>query len=78
MDKKRKKPQQILTEDAYSGLPLAGHSAAMALGELGDERAVDTLMTELKNNEKDYIRSSTAVALGKMGAEEAVPILLRD
>lgn len=56
--------------------PLARHSAAMALGELGDERAVGTLMNELKNNEKDYIRSSTAIALGKLEAEEAVPYLI--
>jgi HEAT repeat protein len=56
--------------------PLAGHSAAMALGELGDERAVSTLMNELKNNGKDYIRSSTAIALGKLEAEEAVPYLI--
>jgi HEAT repeat protein len=56
--------------------PLAGHSAAMALGELGDEKAVSTLMNELKNNGKDYIRSSTAIALGKLEAEEAVPYLI--
>ncbi len=56
--------------------PLAGHSAVMALGELGDERAVSALMNELKNNEKDYIRSSTAIALGKLEAEEAVPYLI--
>lgn len=56
--------------------PLAKHSAAMALGELGDERAAGTLMNELKNNEKDYIRSSSAVALGKLEAEEAVPYLI--
>lgn len=61
--------------------PLTKYSAVMALGEIGNERAVDTLMTEMKNNEKDYIRSSAAVALGKIGAEEAVPYLterLRD
>jgi len=56
--------------------PLAGHSAAMALGELGDGRAVSTLMNELKNNGKDYIRSSTAIALGKLEAEEAIPYLI--
>lgn len=56
--------------------PLAGHSAVMALGEMGDERAIGTLMNELKNNEKDYIRSSTAIALGKLEAEEAVPYLI--
>ena len=38
--------------------PLAGHSAVMALGEMGDERAVNTLMNELKNNGKDYIRAA--------------------
>jgi len=56
--------------------PLARYSAVMALGEIGDERAAATLMTEMKNNEKDYIRSSAAVALGKIGAEEAVPYLI--
>jgi len=56
--------------------PLTKYSAVMALGEIGDERAVDTLMTEMKNNEKDYIRSSAAVALGKIGSEKAVPYLI--
>ncbi len=56
--------------------PLARYSAVMALGEIGDERAAATLMTEMKNNEKDYIRSSAAVALGKIGAEESVPYLI--
>lgn len=56
--------------------PLAKYSAVMALGEIRDERAAAVLMTEMKNNEKDYIRSSAAVALGKIGAEEAVPYLI--
>lgn len=63
---------KMLTQD----YPLARYSAAMALGELGDENAVYTLMAELKNSDTDYIRSSTAVALGKIGAEEAVPYLI--
>ncbi len=56
--------------------PLAKYSAVMALGEIRDERAVAVLMTEMKNNEKDYIRSSAAVALGKIGSEKAVPYLI--
>lgn len=64
--------QGILVRD----YPLAKYSAVMALGEIGDERAVDTLMTEMKNNEKDYIRSSAAVALGKIGSKKAVPYLI--
>jgi HEAT repeat protein len=62
---------KMLTQD----YPLAGYSAAMALGELGDQKAVYTLMMQLKNSDTDYIRSSTAVALGKLGAKEAVPYL---
>ncbi|AKB16914.1 MULTISPECIES: HEAT repeat domain-containing protein [unclassified Methanosarcina] len=56
--------------------PLAKYSAVIALGEIGDERAAATLMTEMKNNGKDYIRSSSAVALGKIRAGEAVPYLI--
>ncbi|AKB34647.1 hypothetical protein MSSAC_0057 [Methanosarcina siciliae C2J] len=62
----------IMTRD----YPLARYSAVMALGEIGDEKVADALMTEIKNSEKDYIRSSAAVALGKMGTEEAVPYLI--
>ncbi|HII79935.1 MAG TPA: HEAT repeat domain-containing protein [Methanosarcina sp.] len=79
--KKEKAATDPLMKMLSQDYPLAGHSAAMALGELGDERAVDALMMELKNNKKDYIRSSTAVALGKIGSEQAVPYLterLRD
>lgn len=79
--KKEKAATDPLMKMLSQDYPLAGHSAAMALGELGDERAIGTLMNELKNNEKDYIRSSTAIALGKLEAEEAVPYLtdrLRD
>ncbi len=74
--KKEKAATDPLLKMIAQDYPLAGHSAAMALGELGDERSIGTLMNELKNNEKDYIRSSTAIALGKLEAEEAVPYLV--
>ncbi|MDI9393949.1 MAG: HEAT repeat domain-containing protein [Euryarchaeota archaeon] len=79
--KKEKAATDPLMKMLSQDYPLAGHSAVMALGELGDERAVNALMLELKNSKKDYIRSSTAVALGKIGSDEAVPYLterLRD
>jgi HEAT repeat protein len=74
--KKEKAATDALLKMLTQDYPLAGHSAAMALGELGDEKAIGALMNELKNNEKDYIRSSTAVALGKLEAEESVPFLI--
>lgn len=74
--KKEKAATDSILKMLSQDYPLARHSAAMALGELGDERAIGPLMMELKNNEKDYIRSSSAVALGKLEAEEAVPYLM--
>lgn len=74
--KKETAATDILLKMLSQDYPLAGHSAAMALGEVGDKGAIGTLMNELKNNEKDYIRSSTAIALGKLEAEEAVPFLI--
>lgn len=41
-------------------------NAAFALGEIGDERAYDTLTAALQDK-NDYVRSETAVALGRIG-----------
>lgn len=62
----------ILTRD----YPPVQSSAAFALGEIGDERAIETLMQQLKDGQTDSIRSNAAIALGKFGKEEAVPGLI--
>jgi HEAT repeat protein len=51
-------------------------SAAFALGEIGDERAVEVLLQQIKDGQTDSIRSNAAIALGKIGKEEAVPGLI--
>jgi len=61
--------------------PPVQSSAAFALGEIGDERAVEILLQQMKDGETDSIRSNAAIALGKIGKEETVPSLtsrLRD
>ncbi len=56
--------------------PLAKASAAIALGKIGDERAVETLKKEMKDGDGEYVRSSSAIALGKIGDENSVPYLI--
>lgn len=63
----------ILTRD-YSPVQ---SSAAFALGEIGDERAVEVLVKQMKDGDSDSIRSNAAIALGKIGTETAVPDLIQ-
>ncbi|RXA19812.1 HEAT repeat domain-containing protein [Methanosarcina sp. MSH10X1] len=63
----------ILTRD-YSPVQ---SSAAFALGEIGDERAVEVLVKQMKDGDSDSIRSNAAIALGKIGKETAVPDLIQ-
>lgn len=63
----------ILTRD-YSPVQ---SSAAYALGEIGDERAVEVLIKQMKDGGSDSIRSNAAIALGKIGKETAVPDLIQ-
>lgn len=51
-------------------------SAAEKLGETGDSRAIDALITALFNDTDYMVRGTSAVALGKIGDERAVPKLL--
>lgn len=62
----------ILTRD----YPPVQGSAAYALGEIGDEMAVDILLKQMKDGETDTIRSNAAIALGKIGDEKTVPSLI--
>lgn len=62
----------ILTRD----YPLAKASAAVALGKIGDERAVESLKKEMKDGDSEYVKSSSAIALGRIGKESSVPYLI--
>jgi HEAT repeat protein len=55
-------------------------SAALALGQIGDERAIDALVAIAKDTEKKYpdlTRALAAVALGQIGDRRDVPTLAR-
>jgi HEAT repeat protein len=62
----------ILTRD----YPLAKASAAIALGKIGDERAVEVLRKEMRDGDSEYVKGSSAIALGKIGDEGSVPYLI--
>jgi len=62
----------ILTRD----YPPAQASAAIALGKIGDERAVEILRKQMKNGDNEYVKGSSAIALGKMEDENSVPYLI--
>jgi HEAT repeat protein len=47
--------------------------AAKALGEIGDERAVEPLMKALRRD--SYVRWSAVVALGKIGKSAVEPLI---
>jgi HEAT repeat protein len=56
--------------------PKIQYDAAEALGDLGDSRAVEPLITALKNDEFSGVRWKAAEALSKLGSP-AVPALIR-
>jgi|GEM_PF-416677 len=62
----------ILTRD----YPLAKASAAIALGKIGDGRAVEVLRKEMKDGDSEYVKGSSAIALGKIGDESSVPYII--
>ncbi|MFW9996720.1 MAG: HEAT repeat domain-containing protein [Candidatus Odinarchaeota archaeon] len=55
----------------------ARREAAIAIGKLGDPRAVDTLMKAIMEIESDYIDDRVVKALGKVGDPRAVQPLLK-
>ncbi|MCI0387473.1 MAG: TIR domain-containing protein [Acidobacteria bacterium] len=53
------------------------HSAALALGDIGSERAVDALLKALLEDRDHEVRQSAAGALGNIGSERVVDALLK-
>jgi len=62
----------ILTRD----YPPAKAGATIALGKIGDERAVEVLRKEMKDGDGEYVRGGSAIALGRIGDESSVPYLI--
>jgi HEAT repeat protein len=62
----------ILTRD----YPPAQASATIALGKIGDERAVEVLRKEMKDGDNEYVKGGSAIALGRIGDENSVPYLI--
>ena len=46
--------------------------AAMALGDLGDKRAVEPLLAALNKSDSDSVRTGAVVALGALGDRRAI------
>jgi len=59
----------------YPKSPLVRKSAATALGDLGDERAVEALIEALKD-EDNFVRKMAATACGKIRGRKAVEPLI--
>jgi HEAT repeat protein len=55
--------------------PTVQYDAAEALGDLGDNRAVEPLATALKNDEFSGVRWKAAEALSKIGAPAVEPLI---
>jgi HEAT repeat protein len=51
--------------------------SAIALGEIGDPRALDELHTALRYDPDNLVRSSVAIGIGKMGEPRSIPHLAR-
>lgn len=63
---------EILTRDY---LP-AQASAAIALGKIGDKRAVEALRKEMKDGDNEYVKGGSAIALARIGDENSVPYII--
>jgi HEAT repeat protein len=62
----------ILTRD----YPPAQAGATIALGKIGDERAVEVLRKQMKDGDGEYVKGGSAIALGRIGDENSVPYLI--
>jgi len=62
----------ILTKD----YPPVQASAAIALGKIGDERAVEVLRKEMKDGDNEYVKGSSAIALARIGDKNSVPYII--
>jgi HEAT repeat protein len=56
--------------------PQVQYEAAEALGNLGDERAIDPLIAALKRDEFSGVRWKAAIALGEIGNPDAIVPLI--
>ena len=69
------KDADLLIKDLKDSNPLVQHSAALALGEIKDDRAIEPLIQALKDNETN-VRAVAAFALSRIGKPSIDPLLL--
>jgi len=67
----KKKPRGMNADDWR----VKRRDAVKKLGNLGDKRAVDVLITIVRSEEFDVVAENAVVALGKLGDKKAVPAL---
>lgn len=63
------------TSEFNTVIPQIREAAAIALGILGDKRAVRPLMDTLQQDWAWNVQAAAAFALGELGEEEAIPLL---
>ena len=60
----------------YGDENLEKPDAVVALGMIGDSRAVEPLIEHLRYSKRDHLRSKIAEALGRIGDKKATPALI--
>jgi hypothetical protein len=70
------KPVESLVTDLKSGSLPARRAAARALGEAGDERAVEPMIEALQESRDFRLKEDVITALGKLGDPRAVDPLI--
>jgi HEAT repeat protein len=61
----------------WLSIPAITGDIIRALGEIGDDRAVDDLVIMLEKHGSKFVRSQAAIALGKIGGSKALAALKR-
>src|SRR5262249_30480007 len=56
-------------------IPSIGEDIIRALGEIGDDRAVELLVIMLEKHGSKFVRSEAAIALGRIGGSKALAAL---
>jgi HEAT repeat protein len=72
---KRDEAVQDLLNALQKRTSMVAAACALALGKIGDKRALNTLCSMMQNHQDVMVQTAAAEALGEMRAKEAVPAL---
>lgn len=75
-ERKEKSAIEPITGILIRDYPISQNCAALVLGEIGDEAAVDALLKQIKDSDSEQVRSNCALALGKIGDESSLSYLI--